>query len=112
MQFVETIFQNQEDIQQLKEEVLFNCLGYDAGRIFEDNSMVPYRGQIVYCKAFKDFNYYIGFINARGESVATYPHKNYTGIGLTREVMDNPFPNIQSSTLLINNYNEMVLQHS
>jgi D-amino-acid oxidase len=47
---VEQAFASLDDVQDLSEPIVVNCLGMGAGSLLKDDAMVPIRGQLVYMK--------------------------------------------------------------
>ena len=47
VQFKERLFETQQDVRQLAENVVINCTGYGAKKLFADDDLVPQRGHLV-----------------------------------------------------------------
>lgn len=75
---VETRFARREDLENLPERTVVNCLGLGAGQVFGDESIIPARGQLTFLLPQNDIDYgYAGYTKDFG-LLYSFPRK--TGI--------------------------------
>lgn len=68
------------DVENLEEQVLFNCCGFGSKALFGDD-ITPSRGQLVYLKDKTFPCFFRGYID--GQKVCIYPESRWTVIGLS-----------------------------
>ncbi len=92
--FVNRHFFTQEELLTLQERVIFNALGYGSKALFQDENMVPIRGQHLYLKPQKDVDYFL-FAEKEKRVFALYPSQQKIASGFSYEVgQEEPFFNL------------------
>jgi D-amino-acid oxidase len=75
-------FHSLKDIMPLKSKFVFNCLGYGAKALFQDQNIEPVLGKLLYLKPQPEIDY---FMSANEGTVTVYPLPDKIVIGLTYE---------------------------
>jgi len=108
--FVKRKFENIQDLCDLKETHIFNCTGLYSRILFNDKSMMPIAGHLLYLKKTPGVDYFLESTCKDGKNVVkTYPHHNKLCIGYSFEegrFLDKPDPEIIKR--LIANLNEFL----
>lgn len=66
-------FKNKKDMMNVKEKVLFNCLGFNAMKILGDNKFKYSKGHLIYFKKTKGCNYYLKYKFKNNDELTLYP---------------------------------------
>lgn len=76
-------FDNLEDILNLKEQIIVNCLSLGSRELFNDQEFIPIRGQMVYFKPQDDIDYVLsqGIPDDPCHWFAIYPWSNRIILG-------------------------------
>ncbi|EAQ98560.2 FAD-dependent oxidoreductase [Congregibacter litoralis] len=83
----EVAFETADDVEALAERSIVNCTGLGAARLFDDESLIPARGQLSFLLPQNDIDYgYAGVVREHG-LLYTFPRK--TGILLGGSVDKN-----------------------
>ena len=83
--FVQYHFADQEALLLLKEKVLFNCLGYGAKTLFNDDNMIAIRGQHLYLRPQPEVDYFL-FSTKETGPLSIYPAQAKIASGFSYEV--------------------------
>jgi glycine/D-amino acid oxidase-like deaminating enzyme len=70
--FVPTRFETVDDIARLPQNVIVNCTGLGAGKLFNDDKMVPVKGQLVRLRPQQNLQYLLsgdGYVFPRSDGV-------------------------------------------
>lgn len=73
-------FNRLDDLTFLEEEIIFNCTGLGAGKLCDDPSVYPIKGQVVLIGPIADMDWSIS-----ADGFYIYPRKNDTVLGGTTE---------------------------
>ncbi|MDJ0920162.1 MAG: FAD-dependent oxidoreductase [Henriciella sp.] len=77
-QMVERTFESQDDVARLTEASIVNCLGLGAGKVFEDEEIIPARGQLSVLLPQSDIDY--GYVGRFADHGLLYSFPRKTGI--------------------------------
>ncbi|MEO0881672.1 MAG: FAD-dependent oxidoreductase [Pseudomonadota bacterium] len=75
---VQRTFETASDIETLKEDTIVNCMGLGAGKVFEDETIAPLRGQLSFLLPQNDIDY--GYVAGGTEYGLLYSFPRKTGI--------------------------------
>jgi hypothetical protein len=80
-------FENIKEILGLNEEVIFNCSGLSSRYLFNDNTMIPYKGVMISLKKPNNFDYFLDVSMKEGEEpFNAYPMNERISYGIIRVV--------------------------
>lgn len=81
---------NEEDLNQLREEIIFNCAGLGSKELFGDNEMKGIKGHLLEFRNENPakFNYFLR-ANVGRQFVNYYMHDTRIILGLTREAVED-----------------------
>ncbi len=83
-----------EEVKSLPERIIFNCLGFGSKKVFNDNHMIPIRGQLLIVPQAHQENYILHHKFEEGRKTFVLfprPSQKQCIIGLTYEIgVDDP----------------------
>ncbi|MEO1472908.1 MAG: FAD-dependent oxidoreductase [Pseudomonadota bacterium] len=77
---VEQGFETASDLERLPEDTVVNCMGLGAGTVFEDETIIPARGQLTFLLPQNDIDY--GYAGGAGRHGLLYMFPRKTGLVL------------------------------
>lgn len=83
--FVKYKFRSLDEITDLSENIVFNCLGLGAKTLFNDDSMYGIRGHVVRFKNNENIDYGLSFMSSRDSRIVVVPWNGNLHIGPTHE---------------------------
>ena len=75
---VQRTFETASDLETMKEDSIVNCMGLGAGKVFEDETISPMRGQLSFLLPQNDIDY--GYVVGRSEYGLLYSFPRKTGV--------------------------------
>ena len=75
-------FNNKNEILNLKENIIFNCLGFSNKYLFGDEKLIGIKGHLLYFEKPKNFNYFLRAV-INNKVITAYPQGNKQAIGYT-----------------------------
>ncbi|MEM9669412.1 MAG: FAD-dependent oxidoreductase [Pseudomonadota bacterium] len=75
---VQRTFETAADVEALKEDTIVNCMGLGAGKVFEDETISPMRGQLSFLLPQNDIDY--GYVAHGTDFGLLYAFPRKTGI--------------------------------
>jgi hypothetical protein len=107
--FHDRTFNNLDDVLNLRETVIFNCLAWGSYQVFGDKKIIPIAGHLLYMKKIPGVDYFFNYKRKDGWVVSLYPQGNKLAIGLAYEKIGwIDGPKQESLDTLFRNYNEFI----
>jgi len=83
---IKRAFNSKDELLELEEPILINCMGYGAKTVFNDNLLIPIRGQLLYFAPQTNIDYVLGSVGDRNNYFYFVPWENKLILGGTYEV--------------------------
>ncbi|EGR34736.1 hypothetical protein IMG5_002690 [Ichthyophthirius multifiliis] len=71
-------------IQIIPQKFIFNCSSMSSRKFFQDENLVPIKGQLVVLEKINNVDFFLNIIDKKGTELSLYPNSNYTLLGYVK----------------------------